>query len=151
MTQRFSLYDDLDVAENLEFAAEIFGLARKRRRERVGAALERYGLGTYARVRAGALSGGWKQRLALAAATIHEPELLVLDEPTAGVDPQSRRAFWEQLFELAGARHDDLRLDPLHGRGGALPSPLHAARRPPRGRGRRRAGSREPSPAACSR
>jgi ABC-2 type transport system ATP-binding protein len=103
MTQRFSLYEDLDVRENLEFAAEIFGLARRRRRERVGEALERYGLGGYARTRAAALSGGWKQRLALAVATIHEPELLVLDEPTAGVDPQSRRAFWEQLFELAGA------------------------------------------------
>jgi ABC-2 type transport system ATP-binding protein len=103
MTQRFSLYDDLDVTENLEFVAEIFGLPRKRRRERVGAALERYGLGAFARVRAGALSGGWRQRLGLAAATIHEPELLVLDEPTAGVDPQSRRAFWEQIFELAGA------------------------------------------------
>jgi ABC-2 type transport system ATP-binding protein len=103
MTQRFSLYEDLDVRENLEFAAEIFGLARRRRRERVGRALERYGLGAFARTRAAALSGGWRQRLALAVATIHEPELLVLDEPTAGVDPQSRRAFWEQLFELAGS------------------------------------------------
>ena len=101
MTQRFSLYEDLDVRENLDFAAEIFGLARARRRERVGAALAHYQLAEYARTRAGALSGGWKQRLALAAATIHEPELLVLDEPTAGVDPQSRRAFWEQLFQLA--------------------------------------------------
>jgi ABC-2 type transport system ATP-binding protein len=103
MTQRFSLYEDLDVTENLEFAAEIFGLAGRRRRERVAAVLARYGLDAFARVRAGALSGGWKQRLGLAAATIHEPELLVLDEPTAGVDPQSRRAFWEQIFQLAGA------------------------------------------------
>jgi ABC-2 type transport system ATP-binding protein len=103
MTQRFSLYEDLDVIENLEFAAEIFGLARRRRRERVAGVLARYGLGAFARTRAGALSGGWKQRLGLAAATIHEPELLVLDEPTAGVDPQSRRAFWEQIFQLAGA------------------------------------------------
>jgi ABC-2 type transport system ATP-binding protein len=103
MTQRFSLYDDLDVEENLEFVAEIFGLARRRRRERVDASLARYGLGAFARTRAGALSGGWRQRLGLAAATIHAPELLVLDEPTAGVDPQSRRAFWEQIFELAGA------------------------------------------------
>jgi ABC-2 type transport system ATP-binding protein len=101
MTQRFSLYEDLDVRENLDFAAEIFGLARARRRERVAAALERHRLTAYARTRAAALSGGWKQRLALAVATIHEPELLVLDEPTAGVDPQSRRVFWEQLFELA--------------------------------------------------
>jgi len=103
MTQRFSLYEDLDVRENLDFAAEIFGLRRARRRERVAAALAHYELAAYARTRAGALSGGWKQRLALAAATIHEPELLVLDEPTAGVDPQSRRAFWEQLFQLAAA------------------------------------------------
>jgi ABC-2 type transport system ATP-binding protein len=103
MTQRFSLYEDLDVIENFEFVAEVFGLARKRRRERVAAALERYGLEPFKRTRAGALSGGWKQRLALAAATIHEPELLVLDEPTAGVDPQSRRAFWEQIFQLAAA------------------------------------------------
>ena len=101
MTQRFSLYDDLDVRENLEFAAEIFGLSRARRRARIAAAIDRYELGGYARTRAAALSGGWKQRLALAVATIHEPELLVLDEPTAGVDPQSRRAFWAQLFELA--------------------------------------------------
>jgi ABC-2 type transport system ATP-binding protein len=103
MTQRFSLYEDLGVRENLEFAAAIFGLSRVRRRERVARAIERYGLGAYAATRAAALSGGWKQRLALAAATIHEPELLVLDEPTAGVDPQSRRDFWERLFELAGA------------------------------------------------
>jgi ABC-2 type transport system ATP-binding protein len=101
MTQRFSLYEDLDVRENLEFAAEIFGMARARRRARIAAAIERYQLGGYAQTRAAALSGGWKQRLALAVATIHEPELLVLDEPTAGVDPQSRRAFWAQLFELA--------------------------------------------------
>jgi ABC-2 type transport system ATP-binding protein len=101
MTQRFSLYEDLDVRENLEFAAEIFGLSRAQRRVRIASAIERYELSAYTRVRAAALSGGWKQRLALAAATIHEPELLVLDEPTAGVDPQSRRSFWAQLFELA--------------------------------------------------
>jgi ABC-2 type transport system ATP-binding protein len=101
MTQRFSLYEDLDVRENLEFGAEIFGLSRTRRRARVAAVLGRFALSGYARTRAAALSGGWKQRLALAVATIHEPELLVLDEPTAGVDPQSRRAFWAELFELA--------------------------------------------------
>jgi ABC-2 type transport system ATP-binding protein len=101
MTQRFSLYEDLAVRENLDFAAAVFGLAGARRRARVGTALEEGGLLPYARTRAGALSGGWKQRLALAAATIHEPELLVLDEPTAGVDPQSRRSFWEKLFALA--------------------------------------------------
>ena len=103
MTQRFSLYEELSVRENLEFAAAIFGLASAVRHRRVAAAIERGELGPYAGTRAGALSGGWKQRLGLAAATIHDPELLVLDEPTAGVDPQSRRLFWERLFELAAA------------------------------------------------
>ena len=103
MTQRFSLYEDLSVRENLEFAAAIFGLPRAPRRRRVETAITQGELGAYAGARAAALSGGWKQRLALAAATIHEPELLVLDEPTAGVDPQSRRLFWERLFELAAA------------------------------------------------
>jgi ABC-2 type transport system ATP-binding protein len=101
MTQRFSLYEDLSTEENLDFAARIFGLAGARRRERIRAAIAAYRLERYRRTRAAALSGGWKQRLALAAATIHEPELLVLDEPTAGVDPQSRREFWEELFGLA--------------------------------------------------
>jgi len=102
MTQRFSLYEELSVLENLQFCAEIFGLAPARRRERVAAVIEEGGLGGYRDTRAGALSGGWKQRLALGASSLHEPALLILDEPTAGVDPQSRRAFWEHLFELAG-------------------------------------------------
>jgi len=101
MTQRFSLYEDLSVEENLEFTAEIFGLSRKQRRRRVETTIAEAGLEPYRRTRAAALSGGWKQRLALAAATVHEPELLVLDEPTAGVDPQSRRRFWETLFDYA--------------------------------------------------
>jgi ABC-2 type transport system ATP-binding protein len=100
MPQRFSLYEDLSTRENLEFAAEIFGLKPSRRRERVASVIDEYELGSYTEQRAAALSGGWKQRLALAASTIHEPELLVLDEPTAGVDPRSRRAFWEKLFDL---------------------------------------------------
>jgi len=103
MTQRFSLYEDLSVRENLDFAARIFGLSGRRRRERIAATVAAHRLERYERTRAAALSGGWKQRLALAVATIHEPELLVLDEPTAGVDPQSRREFWEGLFELASA------------------------------------------------
>jgi ABC-2 type transport system ATP-binding protein len=103
MTQRFSLYEDLSVRENLDFAAAVFGLAGRERRERVAAAIADAGLGAYAGSRAATLSGGWKQRLALATATVHRPQLLVLDEPTAGVDPQSRRSFWEKLFELAAA------------------------------------------------
>jgi ABC-2 type transport system ATP-binding protein len=101
MTQRFSLYEDLSVRENLDFAGRVFGLWGARLRERVAAVMEQFGLASQLRKRAAALSGGWKQRLALAAAVVHEPELLVLDEPTAGVDPQSRREFWEDLFELA--------------------------------------------------
>jgi len=100
MPQRFSLYEDLTVRENLEFAGRVFGLGRRARRRRIEELLEAHALGRYSATRAAALSGGWKQRLALAAATIHEPELLVLDEPTAGVDPQSRREFWENLFQL---------------------------------------------------
>jgi len=101
MTQRFSLYDDLSVEENLEFAAEVFGLEREVRRRRVEESLEEYGLDGRRRERPAHLSGGWKQRLALAAATIHRPELLFLDEPTAGVDPDNRRRFWDKIFELA--------------------------------------------------
>jgi len=101
MTQKFSLYEDLSVQENLEFAAEIFGMSREDRRHRVSESLEEYELGERRHQRPATLSGGWKQRLALAVATIHRPQLLVLDEPTAGVDPDRRRAFWEKLFELA--------------------------------------------------
>ena len=101
MTQRFSLYEDLTVDENLEFAAEIFGLDRAEAGRRVEATLAEYGLAERRDERAATLSGGWRQRLALAAAAIHRPELLVLDEPTAGVDPDRRRDFWEKIFELA--------------------------------------------------
>jgi len=99
MTQRFSLYEDLTVEENLQFAARIRRLDR--RAERVGEALAQLGLAERRRQLAGTLSGGWKQRLALAVATLHEPQLLLLDEPTAGVDPQARRAFWDEIHELA--------------------------------------------------
>lgn len=101
MTQRFSLYEDLTVEENLEFIAEIFGLDRRARRHRIDRTLELHNLVERRRQRAGTLSGGWKQRLALGAATLHSPELLFLDEPTAGVDPDNRRRFWETLFDLA--------------------------------------------------
>jgi ABC-2 type transport system ATP-binding protein len=100
MTQRFSLYEDLSVRENLMFMAEVFGLTRRRRRERIAEQLERYQLDTLVNRRAGAMSGGQRQRLALAAATLHQPELLLLDEPTSAVDPQSRREFWQSLFAI---------------------------------------------------
>ncbi|HRK57506.1 MAG TPA: ABC transporter ATP-binding protein [Burkholderiaceae bacterium] len=99
MTQKFGLYEDLSIEENLYFAARIYGLDRVR--QRVQDALQRLGLVARARQLAGQLSGGWKQRLALAACLLHEPQLLLLDEPTAGVDPKARREFWEQLHSLA--------------------------------------------------
>jgi ABC-2 type transport system ATP-binding protein len=102
MTQRFSLYEDLSVAENLLFYAGIYGVPRKRRRARVDEVLARAGLGERQHQLAGTLSGGWKQRVALASSTIHEPPLLFLDEPTAGVDPVSRREFWDQIHRIAG-------------------------------------------------
>jgi len=99
MTQRFSLYEDLTIAENLQFTARVYGLDR--RRERVDGALDNLGLASRRDQLAGTLSGGWKQRLALASATLHEPKLLLLDEPTAGVDPKARRTFWDEIHELA--------------------------------------------------
>lgn len=99
MTQRFSLWEDLSIAENLDFMARMFGCDR--RRERVDRVLSDLGLQARRRQLAGTLSGGWKQRLALAACLLHEPRLLLLDEPTAGVDPKARRDFWEQIHRLA--------------------------------------------------
>jgi ABC-2 type transport system ATP-binding protein len=99
MTQKFSLYEDMSIRENLEFVARLYGLDR--RNERVADALEKLGLAERAEQLAGKLSGGWKQRLALAACMIHEPELLLLDEPTAGVDPKARRDFWNEIHALA--------------------------------------------------
>lgn len=99
MTQRFSFYEDLSIAENLDFVARMFAVGN--RREAVKRSLERLGLGERREQLAGQLSGGWKQRLALAACLIHQPKLLLLDEPTAGVDPKARREFWEQIHQLA--------------------------------------------------
>lgn len=99
MTQRFSLYEDMTIEENLFFVTRIHGLDR--RSERVDEALHTLGLADRRQQLAGTLSGGWKQRLALAAATIHNPKLLLLDEPTAGVDPQARREFWDEIHALA--------------------------------------------------
>jgi ABC-2 type transport system ATP-binding protein len=99
MTQRFSYWDDLTIRENLDFVARIYQMPN--RREAVDRSLESLGLQSRANQLTGALSGGWKQRLALAACMLHEPQLLLLDEPTAGVDPAARRDFWEELHRLA--------------------------------------------------
>jgi ABC-2 type transport system ATP-binding protein len=99
MTQHFGLYGELTIRENLEFVARVHGLDR--RRERVDRALEQLGLASRQRQLTGALSGGWKQQLSLAAAVLHEPKLLLLDEPTAGVDPKARRGFWDAIHGYA--------------------------------------------------
>ncbi len=101
MTQRFSLYEDLSLRENLDFVARVYALPDRKRR--VAEALEQLGLSERSRQLAGQLSGGWKQRLALAACVLHQPELLLLDEPTAGVDPNARRDFWDHIHALAAA------------------------------------------------
>lgn len=103
MTQKFSLYDDLSVGENLDFLAAVHGLPRREARQRIDELLALYRLDDRRRQMAGTLSGGQKQRLALAGAVLHKPDLLFLDEPTSAVDPQSRRDFWDSLFELADA------------------------------------------------
>ena len=99
MPQRFGLYEDLSIRENLNFVAQLCGVSEPERR--VGETLDRLGLAERARQLAGQLSGGWKQRLALAACLLHAPRLLLLDEPTAGVDPKARREFWDQIHDLA--------------------------------------------------
>ena len=101
MSQRFGLYDDLTVTENLTFYASIYGLHGAERRGRVAELLDELGLRERTAQLAGTLSGGWKQRLALACATAHRPAMLFLDEPTAGVDPASRRLFWQRIYALA--------------------------------------------------
>jgi ABC-2 type transport system ATP-binding protein len=101
MTQKFSLYDDLTVRENLEFLAAVQDIPKVRAKSRIAELLALYRFEPLQRQLAGTLSGGQRQRLALAGATIHQPELLFLDEPTSAVDPESRRDFWETLFELA--------------------------------------------------
>ena len=101
MTQKFSLYEDLTVKENLQFVSEIYAVGRKERHLRVKELLEEFNLNRQMKQRVGTLSGGQKQRLSLAAAILHKPQILFLDEPTSAVDPQNRRDFWEKLFEMA--------------------------------------------------
>lgn len=101
MSQRFSLYEDLTVEENLDFYAGVYGISKVEREERKRELIEMANLTGKEKALAGSLSGGWKQRLAIGCALIHKPELLVLDEPTAGVDPVSRRVFWEIIHRLS--------------------------------------------------
>ena len=103
MTQKFSLYGDLTVLENLRFIADVYAYPRGDRRARIDDLIERYDLGGQRKQLAGTMSGGQKQRLALACAVLNKPELLLLDEPTSAVDPKSRRDFWAKLFALADA------------------------------------------------
>ena len=120
MSQRFSLYGDLTVAENLRFFASLFHVPREERRRKQDELLEFSRLGPYRDRLAQNLSGGMKQKLALACTLIHTPEVLFLDEPTTGVDPVSRRDFWKILYELLRGGGDRLRQHAVHGRGRAL-------------------------------
>ena len=120
MPQKFSLYQDLTVRENLLFFADIFGVGKTERKERMDRLLSFSRLGPFQNRRSRDLSGGMKQKLALSCTLVHTPEILFLDEPTTGVDPVSRKEFWEILFDLKKQGHHDHCVNALHGRGPAL-------------------------------
>ena len=142
VAQKFSLYGQLSVAENLDFFASAYGLRGARRRERIAWALEQFELEPLMRQPSGLLPGGYKQRLAMAAALLHEPEILFLDEPTSGADPLARREFWRRITALAEqGRHRD-RHHAFHGGGGVLRPRRHPRCRP--GAGPRHAGRDSP-------
>ena len=122
MTQKFSLFGDLTVHENLQFMAAVQGLKKQEATTRVDELITEFRFADRRQQLAGTLSGGQKQRLALACAIVHEPKLLFLDEPTSAVDPESRRDFWEKLFELADVGTTLLVSDALYGGGRALSS-----------------------------
>src|SRR6202044_783485 len=105
MSQRFSLYDDLSVEENIDFFSGIYSVPRERRAERKAYVLRMAGIQERRSSLTGLLSGGWKQRLALGCAILHEPPILFLDEPTSGVDPIARRTFWDLIYQLSEAGH----------------------------------------------
>ncbi|HZS52239.1 MAG TPA: ABC transporter ATP-binding protein, partial [Bryobacterales bacterium] len=105
MSQKFSLYDDLTIEENIDFFSGVYGVPRPKRAARKDYVLQMAGLSEQRRRMTGLLSGGWKQRLALGCAILHEPPVLFLDEPTSGVDPIARRAFWDLIYELSAAGH----------------------------------------------
>ena len=128
MTQRFRSTTTSPSRENLDFVARIYGMANRRAAVRPGARPSSASPAA-ATSSPGTLSGGWKQRLALAACLLHQPQLLLLDEPTAGVDPKARRDFWDEIHRLAGRRHHRAGDHALHGRGRALPpARLHRLR-----------------------
>ena len=145
VAQKFSLYGQLSVIENLDFFASAYGLRGSRKRERIEWALGQFDLHQHARLPSAQLPGGFKQRLSMAAALLHEPETLFLDEPTSGVDPVARREFWRRITALAAARGDRDRDDAFHGRGRILRPHRHHGCRPRAGR--RNAG-RSPPPRA---
>ncbi len=135
MSQRFSLYRDLTVDQNIRFFAGIYGIAGARFEERRRFVVEMAGLRGREHTRTADLAGGWRQRLALGCAILHEPPIVFLDEPTGGVDPLSRRMFWKLIDAQSAAGHDRPRHDALSRRGGALPPDRHH-RRGPSGRAR---------------